>query len=187
MSLGIIVWGTLLVAPALGAGIAVSLRKPPNSPLVICAAVLPLLIILARLFGVEFTVPVANVIAFCLAYAGYCLAAFSVLNLQRSFLKWPVFVLGQIPIGLGYLMGTVGTLALLLIVGDAARQPVEIKPLAGRMVCRVTAWDGIGDEGKQVDLLESWRPLPLQRHVRRIESVEGLENRSIGCDLEGDR
>lgn len=40
MSLGIIVWGALLVAPALGAGIAVTLRKPPNSPLVLGAAAL---------------------------------------------------------------------------------------------------------------------------------------------------
>lgn len=122
-----------------------------------------------------------NVLACCLAYAGYCVAAFSVLNLQRSRLKWPVFVLAQIPVGLGYLMGTVGALALLFIVGDAAREPAEVKPMAGRLVCRVTAWDGIGDEGRYIDLLESWRPLPLQRHVRRVESVEGAESRSTGC------
>jgi len=100
------------------------------------------------------------------AYLAYCGLVAVSLNIHNLLLRLSVFLLGLVPILIGYTLATVGALGLAFVVGDYI--PEQTGRLDSRFTYRITTFGNATTEagGNRVTLLRSYRLLPgLEREV----------------------
>ncbi len=70
---------------------------------------------LGRIFNLSFRGDVIDMLLPVGLYLGYCILVFYLLEIDNKILKLATFIIGFIPIVLGYIMATVGVLGVMLI------------------------------------------------------------------------
>ncbi|MDG2530796.1 hypothetical protein [Caulobacter endophyticus] len=158
-------WLALLAARRLG--------RRPTRMLLTAAATLLAVIILASWLGIGFRDGTANLTAIGAAYLAYAVLAFAAplladrpaLRRRPTALAVLVFA-AFIPMAVGYLLGTVGALAMAFMVGDATDPPVLREARADGLVCEVHRQaGGPSDDGYHYGLYREASLLPLRWRV----------------------
>jgi hypothetical protein len=91
--------------------------------------------------------------------------AFGFLPVSR-WLSFPLQVLVALPVLAGYVLGSVGLLAMLVMIGNTLAAPKETRMEANGLICRVRVLDGIPDATAiSIERYRSWKPLPLERRI----------------------
>jgi hypothetical protein len=178
-------WGTLLLAPPLAAAlihVAGRTRHLVRNSILVGAGTVLTLITGFNLAGVSFIDGKANVAAFCVAYTAYCLLAVGAGLIRRPLVRWPVQLLALTPIGVGYILGTVGWLGLGFIVEDAAAAPMKTETSPAGLLCRVEPWGSVAsDSGYTISIYRYWRPLPLRRRIVSLRVNESTQDPQRTC------
>lgn len=164
---------SLLLMPPIALAVSLFLQKNyPNaqSKWALASAGMIVATILAILFRVSFKWGVANVIWLLGCYLAYCLVVASCLQLRKRLLRWLALPILAVPIALGYVIATIGSLGLGFIFFDAIAEPEYSQNEADGLTCSVTGWGGpIADTGYKGSLFQSWFGAPfLQREVAWI-------------------
>lgn len=185
-----IAWFCLLGAPPVAIATFFAIRRCwPNAvtrTLIVCSLLLGVVVGFAFL-GVSSISTATNTICLAVAYFSYCFLAISTWRLRPRILRIPALVVAALPIAVGYMLGTVGILALMFIVGDYTRPPFQATEMAPDLQCRVTSWGmAASDTGYTVHLYKRWPAMPfLEREIGHIvinetHPLPGLE--SASCD-----
>jgi hypothetical protein len=167
----------LFAAPLIAFGVFASIQSRWSSSqstiAAVCAAVL-VFILGAATLGFSFKDVLSNFTTFIVAYAAYCFLAVSCLRIRSLFLRIPAFILAAIPICIGYVLCTIGTLALVFIIGDYTSPPRHTEQIRPDLICRITGWGAaFTASGSTVHLYKSWAWLPfLERSVASISVTE---------------
>jgi hypothetical protein len=181
----LLVWLGLLGAPVLAAIIAILTRRqgsPKRSAIVAGSALL--LYFAVACSGLSFVVPWVNLACFVAAYFAYCFLAMVCLRIQARLVRIPSFLVAIVPIGVGYLLSTIGILGLMFIVGDYTRLPDRVEQMATGLDCRVTGWGAVGTaSGYVVGLYQSWSGIPFLE--RRVSSRSVTQVGYLGPEPEG--
>lgn len=125
-------------------------------------------VIVAGKAGVRFVEPVGNIWTLATAYAAYCF-----LTATTTLLPWPKWAritataLAALPIMYGYVLGTVGVLALFFITYDYTDAPLEQLSLAPGVVCTKTSWGALDEGGYNLRIYRQWSPY-LWREIKVI-------------------
>jgi hypothetical protein len=153
----------------------------------IASAGMILCTIFAVFFRVSFVWGVANVLWLLACYLAYCLLVASCLQIQKRLLRWPVLLVSAVPIALGYVIATIGSLGLGFILSDALAGPSYTQNEADGLTCSVTGWGFAGgDSGSNGSLFRSWFGVPfLQKEVAwiSVDESNGSVSRSDSTDL----
>jgi hypothetical protein len=167
----------LFAAPLLAFGAFASIQSRWSSRQSTIAAVCALVLVFilsAAALGFSFKDVLSNITAFIVAYAAYCFLAVSCLRIRSLLLRIPAFIVAAIPVFAGYVLCTVGTLALIFIVGDYTSPPRHTEQIRPDLICRITGWGAaFTASGSTVHLYKSWPWLPfLERSVGSISVTE---------------
>ena len=73
---------------------------------------------LGRIFNLSFRGDVFDMILPVGLYLGYCILVFYLLKIDNKFFRLTTFIIGFIPIVLGYIMATIGFLGIMMISGE---------------------------------------------------------------------
>jgi len=160
-----IIWADVLAAYPL----AVVLYKAmggfaPHSQLlaVRSSASIVLGVLVCAVVGISFTVQGVNVIAVASAYFSFCYLAVSAGKIHNKLSRFLVRALTTITIGIGYVLGTVGFLALMLMVSESTDPPAETLHVSDNLRCDITTWGTVlSDSGHTVHLYRRWDMLPF--------------------------
>jgi hypothetical protein len=143
--------------------------------------------ILAAFFRVSFIWGAANVLWLLACYLAYCLFVASCLQIQKRLLRWLALTILAVPIALGYVIATFGSLGLGFILSDAFGEPSYSQNEADGLTCSVTGWGGAwGDSGYKGSLYRSWFGMPfLHREVAwiSVDQSNDFVSRSDRVDL----
>ncbi len=135
--------------------------------------VVTVLVSSAYLFRVAFYRYDLNILSMCAAYFCFAVLALSAFRLQPKGVGWLVGTLLTIPLLLGVFGGTVGSLGVAFAVGDS--EPIYIERLDERVACSVTAYGG-ATVSKNGIFVALWREAPLTKylysHLRTVRYVE---------------
>jgi hypothetical protein len=146
-------------------------RKWPAVQLkvMICCAASLLIVICCVWLRLSFIKPLGNFICVGLAYLAYCYLVFSCWRLPKILRLIAVIIL-SVPIVVGYIGGTIGSLGLMFIVGESYEQPLQIVKYDAGLICRIVPWGAaMSDEGYTVHLYQHWAAISfLEREVQEI-------------------
>lgn len=181
----------LLFAPILAILAFIALRKDRSRAglrTAVGGAVLVLLLLLVGgLVGVSFIEPFLNGVCFAVGYFAYCFLASVCWLVPSIVVRVVALVIAVIPIAFGYLLSTVGSLALMFIVGDYTRPPEKVEQMATGLICRVMGWGAVGaSSGYTVDLYQTSSLVPfLERRVYGRSVVQdghsGAQPADVSC------
>jgi len=130
--------------------------------------------------GISFRMPVANYACICAAYLAYCFLAACCLRIPLKALRIVGLFVTAMPILTGYILGTVGRLALGWTVLGASDPP---KPMSTGVVCSITYWGSVAsDSGYNVHLYKIWSWAPfLQREVFFASVDQTVDQPEMSC------
>lgn len=158
--MGTLVWMLIVATPPVALGAFLFLRRfAPRgvAPTVWIFLAVLAVVIVAGEAGVRFVEPLANIWALTIAYAAYCFVTAS-----STLLPWPKWAritatgLAALPIMYGYVLGTVGVLALFFITYDYTEAPLERVSLAPGVVCTKTSWGALDVGGYNLRIHRQW-------------------------------
>lgn len=184
-----IAWGSLLGAPVLAIATFTAFRKAsPGKQFAIAAGSALTIIVISGVaaFGISFTESTVNFLCVAAAYFSYCYLVVSCWYIRIKAIRILAVLVLAIPIVIGYLLGTIGGLALGWIVMDFTAPPTHIERLKEGLICRVTPWgSAVSASGYTVRLYQQWDVLPfLERRLNSIEideTSEQSERSSASC------
>jgi hypothetical protein len=159
-----LIWMGVLAAPVVAAIAFALIRPEPNylrNPWLIAAEVFLGLFILALVAKTNFTILEVNVGCILLAYLAYCFLVLSVLKIKRRLFRIPLLGIGVLPIILGYLLSTIGFLALLVIAADYTQPALSTELVAPGLTCTKTGWGMVTSEGHTFHLYRTWPGLAV--------------------------
>lgn len=131
------------------------------------------------LLSTSFTSTLANVACISFAYLAYCFLAASCWKIRLLALRIPALIVAAVPIGVGYVLGTVGVLGLAFVVGDYSRPSKPATQMTNVLMCRVTVWGmAASDSGYTVHLYKHWLGLPFVE--REVFSIVVNETSALG-------
>ena len=177
-----LIWLTLLLGPPVALLCAFLLKH--NAPQVFrralaIAAGFVGLVALGMGAGLSFAVTLLNVAAVCAAYVAYVLLVLAAFRIRPAPIGWLVGVAGTLPIAGGYVLGTVGLLALAFIIGDFVYDPVKVE-IIGDLTCETTTWGAaMTDSGRTVSLYQPLGPLKLR--LASATWSNDAEGRHVTC------
>ncbi len=176
-----LVWIGLIVTPPLAIALFRAARARGRAPLrrlLVVAALVP--VALAGLaLGRLTLIPVAgNVVACCAAYGAYCVLASACTLARSATVRWVVVPLAWVPVGLAYLLCSVGFPALALIADDVVRAPFRTELVGEDLVCRETVLGLDGQGGYEAALYRDWRMLSLKERLAAIPVAAGEAGRT---------
>lgn len=165
-----IIWADLIAALPLAVVLfKVTGRWAPRSQFLVVLGSASVLfgVLTCAVVGISFTMQGVNVVAVALAYFSFCYLAVSSWKIRNKLSRFVVMALAAIPIGAGYMLGSVGLLALMFMVGDYTNPPVQTLDVTDKLRCEVTAWGmAASDSGHTVHLYKRWKMLPfLEKEV----------------------
>jgi hypothetical protein len=161
----------LLIAPVLAALTFIAFPKDLSRASFKAAfggSVLVLLLLWGiGLAGISFTEPVFNGASLVAGYFAYCFLASVCWLIPNIVVRIIALVIAAIPVVFGYLLSTIGILALMFVVGDYTRPPDRVEQMAPGLTCRVTGWGAVGaSSGYAVNLFQTFSAIPfLERRV----------------------
>lgn len=182
----LVVWISLIAALPVSIALLVAVQKwcpGLQFSAVMLNASLAACIIVSAVFGIRFTHQTANVLAFILAYFSYCYLAVSAWLIRNKFIRFATMALACIPMAMGYLLATLGLLALVFIVGEWVSPPVQIQRMNDNLYCATTTWGmAASDSGYTVHLYKHWAILPfLEKEVLDIVVNETIGAAGANC------
>jgi hypothetical protein len=165
----LVIWATVLGAPPIAfLAVPVIRRAWPyaNLPIIIAAIAILCFAIGSSVSRLSFTNVWVNVVLAAICYLAYCFLAASCWQISRSAVRYIVGIVTTLPIGVGYLLGTIGALGLGWIVSDYASPPHHVEQMAPGLICEITEWGTIFSGGYKVHLYQRWSAFPfLEREV----------------------
>jgi len=184
--------GTLLISPVLAVVSALWYRKSGHTAkkwflvghTVLCIPLVFYALTDWSLGGIK-----SDTVLIALAYFAYCGLVAVSLNIHNLKLRLPVFLIGLIPVLLGYILATVGALGLAFVVGDCV--PEQEGRLESRLTYRITTFGNAttAEGGNRIALLRSYHLLPgLEREVftKELDYRDyPLENLTVTIDSSG--
>jgi len=136
---------------------------------VFCAIATLFVVVLAGQLGVSFLRGWANLLSLLSAYLSYCILYQCIFLAGSKIVRVALATLLAIPMAFGYLLGTLGFLALIWIVGDIARPPALELAVAPELTCTVAYWGSVIEGGTRSSLYAPLRFAPfLRREVSWI-------------------
>ena len=165
----LVIWATVLGAPPITFLAVPRIRRawPHAHGLIIIAAIVILCFAIGTSVSrLSFTNVWVNVVLAAICYLAYCFLAASCWQISRNVVRYIVGTVTTLPIGFGYLLGTVGVLALMWIVSDYASLPHRVEQMAPGLTCETTEWGTVLSGGYKVHLYQRWSAIPfLEREV----------------------
>ena len=160
-----IIWADVLAAYPLAVVLFKAIgRFPPRSQFLAVrgSGSIVLGVLACAVLGISFTVQGMNVIAVALAYFSFCYLAVSAGKIHNKLSRFLVRALTTITIGIGYVLGTVGFLVLMLMVSESTDPPAETLNVSDNLRCDITTWGTVlSDSGHTVHLYRRWEMLPF--------------------------
>jgi hypothetical protein len=160
-----IIWADVLAAYPLAVVLYKAMgRFSPHSQLLAVrgSSSIVLGVLACAVVGISFTMQGVNVIAVALAYFSFCYLAVSVGKIGNKLSRFLATALATITIGIGYVLGTVGFLVLMLMVSEFTDPPAETLNIADNLRCDITTWGTVlSDSGHTVHLYRRWEMLPF--------------------------
>jgi hypothetical protein len=157
---------------------AILLKRWPGAiaATMVASAVLIAIVVGFSTYGIALISAPANVVCISIAYMAYCFLIAAFWKFRSSVVHTVLLLIAAIPIGIGYLMGTVGFLGLLWIVSQYADTPKQTVQMTDTLWCRVKTWgSAASDSGYAVHLYERWPGVPfVEREVVTISIVETI-------------
>lgn len=168
-----IAWACLIGVPpvAIGTFFFIRRRWPHALSRTVIGSTLAIVVIIGfAVPSISFISTLANVVCISIAYLAYCFLAASCWNIRLSAIRILALIIAAVPIGAGYVLGTIGFLALAFIVADSTSPPLQTTQMTKDLMCRVTGWGmAASDSGFIVHLYKRWPELPfVEREVSRI-------------------
>ncbi|MFY9695186.1 MAG: hypothetical protein WA776_20340 [Xanthobacteraceae bacterium] len=168
----LLIWTTVLFAPPIMFLAFHGIRRLwpfAQAPVISAvAAILCFALGLAAL-RLSFTNAWANIALASVTYFAYCFLAASCWQISRKTLRFIAAFLTIIPIGLGYIVGTVGVLGLAWIVGDYASPPEHVESMGAQLVCEINGWGSVLDGVYHVQLYRRYSAFPfVERKVAEL-------------------
>ena len=179
-----IVWISLIFSTPLAIW-AFSEKRGNNSQrkrrLLWTSAVVMALVLLSQFIRIRFTSVYLNIFTFTLAYLAYCFLVASTWRIESKLIRFVSVAVMHIPIAIGYVLGTIGFLGLILIVMQETEPSQKTEQLASNLNCEVRYWGGFGSEsGYAVNLHKQWPLLPfIEKKVYSV-SINETQNASDG-------
>jgi hypothetical protein len=175
----IFTWIAVLGVPPLALVIFVLTRKkwPGIQAILVRTAIAWIVLTAAFLFlRIGFLSAFANVAAIMMAYLAYSFFVASCWAIREKILRFIVIAIGLVPIGFGYMLGTIGALGLGFIVGDLTSKPIKTEQVEAGLVCEVKGWGSVAtDSGYAVTLYKYWPGFPIVRRAVTSISVDETE------------
>jgi hypothetical protein len=164
-----LIWATVLGAPPIAflAVPAIHRAWPYAHRAIIIAAIAFLCFAIgSSVSRLSFTNVWVNVVLAAVCYLAYCFLAASCWQISRNAVRYIVGIVTTLPIGVGYLLGTIGAPALVWIVSDYVSPPHHVEQMAPGLMCEITDWGMVLSGGYKVHLYQRWSAFPfLEREV----------------------
>lgn len=165
---------------ALGTFIAIrSLRPRAIMPIATASVAAIITALVFTKLNITFTATPANIIFFSIAYLAYCFLAAACWQIRLLPIRIFVLIVAAVPIGVGYMIGTLGFFSIPWFLVDGYRQPTKTVQMTKDLTCSVSRWaDGMPakDFGYRVQLYKQWSVLPF--FEREVSSIDVNENES---------
>ncbi len=143
-------------------------RAWPNAhrPIIIAAIAVLCFTIGSIALRLSFTNVWLNVALAAICYVAYCVLAASCWQISRNLVGYIAGIVTVLPIGVGYLLCTVGSLGLMWILSDYTSPPYHAEQMASGLICETTGWGTAFSGGYKVHLYRRWPAFPfLEREV----------------------
>ena len=176
-----LVWIGLIVAPPRAIALFLAARargRAALSAMLVVAAVAPVALACLALARLTLISTAGNVVACCLGYGAYCVLACACTLARAAAVRWVLVPLAWLPVGLTYLLCSVGFPALALLADDVVRAPFRTEAVGEDLVCRETVLGLHGNGGFEAALYRDWRSLPLKERLAVLPVVEGDPGRT---------
>ncbi len=171
-----IVWIGLIATPPLAIALFRAARARGRASLrrlLVVAALAPVALAGLGLAGLTLIPTAGNVVACCAGYGAYCVLASACTLARATTVRWVLVPIAWVPVGLAYLLCSVGFPALALIADDLVRAPFRTEGVGVDLVCRETALGLDGQGGYEAALYRDWRVLPLKERLAAIPVAGG--------------
>jgi hypothetical protein len=174
-------WIGMLAGPSLAFGtyaIMQRIRPSATRPAAVISAAILVVALGAVASSFGFRDVSCNLAFLLIAYVAYSFLAACCLRIPFLSIRILGFVIAAIPIGVGYVMCTIGLLEFVFILGDYTRPPRHIQKMRADLTCRVYSWGyAFSGSGHTVHLYKSWVWLPfLERSVVAISVNETADD-----------
>ncbi len=150
-----LMWGAVLGAPVIAFLAFPGIRRSwpsAQAPIIIAAAIILCFAFCLVALGLSFTNVWANLALAVIAYFAYCFLAASSWQIPRRTIRYIAAFVTLLPICAGYVLGTVGALALAWIVSDYVSPPYQVERIGPELVCEKSGWGTIFSGGYKVQL-----------------------------------
>ena len=177
----LIVWIGLIVAPPLAIALFLATRARGRAALrglLAAAAIAPVALAGLALAGLTLISTTGNIVACCVGYCAYCVLACACILFRASTVRWVLVPLAWVPVGLTYLLCSVGFPALALLADGVVRAPFRTEAVGEDLVCRETVLGLRGGGGFEAALYRDWRLLPLKERLAVVSVSEGRPERT---------
>ena len=179
------IWATVLGTPPIAFLAAPGIRRAwpyAHGPIIIVAIAILCFAIGSSVSRLSFTNVWVNVVLAAICYLAYCFLAASCWQISRNAVRYIVGIVTTLPIGVGYLLGTIGALGLGWIVSDYASPPHHVEQMAPGLICEITEWGTVFSGGYKVHLYQRWSAFPfLEREVVILTVDQNASNADKTC------
>jgi hypothetical protein len=165
----LVIWAAVLGAPPIAFLAVPGIRRAwprAHGPIIIAAIAILCVAIGLSVSRLSFTNVWVHVVLAAICYLVYCFLAASCWQISRTAVRYIVGIVTTLPIGFGYLLGTIGVLGLGWIVSDYVSPPHHVEQMAPGLTCETTEWGTVLSGGYKVHLYQRWSAFPfLEREV----------------------
>lgn len=179
------IWATVLGAPLIAFLALPGIRRAwpyAHGPIIIAAIAILCFAIGLSVSRLSFTNVWVNVVLAAICYLAYCFLAASCWQISRNAVRYILGIVTALPIGAGYLLGTIGALGLGWIVSDYASPPHHVEQMAPGLICEITEWGTVLSGGYKVHLYRRWPAFPfLEREVEILTVDQNASDADKTC------
>lgn len=182
----IVIWATVLGAPLIALLAVPGIRRAwpyAHGPIIIAAIAILCLAIGLTVSRLSFTNFWLNVALAAISYLAYCFLAASCWHISHDAVRYIVGIVAILPIGVGYLLGTIGLLSVgWMLVATYANPPNHVEQMAPGLICEINGWGTALDGGYTVHLYRRWSAFPfLQRELVILNVDENANDADKSC------
>jgi hypothetical protein len=182
----IVIWVTVLGAPLIAFPAVPGIRQAwpyAHGPIIIAAIAILCFAIGLSVARLSFTNFWVNLVLVAISYLAYCFLAASCWQISRNAVRYILGIAAMLPIGVGYLLGTVGLLSVgWIVVADYANPPNHVEQMAPGLICEISGWGTALDGGYEVHLYRRWSAFPfLQRELVNLNVDQNANDADKTC------
>ena len=122
-----------------------------------------------RIFGISIIGDMPDFIMLSLTYFAYSVLVFWILLIPKKIIKIPVFIVGLLPILFGYILSTIGTLGLMMILAEL--ETTNVKTLEDNFEYREYGFGNAttASGGKEFDFYKKHKFSPFEKKIANIK------------------